>query len=49
MEQLLAGEMVLLPAGYLEGLAAESEEVGLLFADTDTELAERFPPILRPV
>ena len=39
--------MLTLPAGMLTGLTEDSDVV-VLFAETDEELEQRFPPSLRP-
>jgi len=40
---ILAGEVITLPAGYLEGLNAESDVV-LIFGETNAEIEQCFPP-----
>jgi hypothetical protein len=44
---ILRGEVLVLPPGLPE-LGAASDIV-VLFAETDEQLAQRFPPALRPV
>ena len=48
VESLLNGDVFTLPPGMLSGLSEDSDVV-LLFAETDQELASRFPPALRRV
>ncbi len=48
VESLLRGEVLTLPGGVVPMLTDESEIV-LVFAETDHDLGERFPPVLRPV
>lgn len=48
VKSLLNGDVFTLPGGKLSGLSDESDVV-LLFAETDTDLEKRFPPVLRPV
>ena len=47
VETLLKGNVLTLAAGFLAGLT-EQNHVVLLFAETDENLARRFPPNLRP-
>lgn len=47
VETILRGDVLTLPAGYLEGLTHESNVV-VLFAETDEELAKQFLPPPRP-
>jgi len=44
---LLAGKVVTFPTGYLTGLT-EGSDVVVLFAETDEDLEQRFPPARRP-
>ena len=48
IESILRGDVFSFPAGYLTGLTEHSDVV-VLFAETDNELSQRFPPALRPV
>ena len=47
VDSILRGEVVSFPTGYLEQLTEDSDLV-VLFAETDDDLAKRFPPNLRP-
>ena len=47
VESLLNGDVFTLPGGMLSGMSEDCNVV-LLFAETDDELASRFPPRLRP-
>jgi hypothetical protein len=48
INSLLAGDVFTLPGGVPVSLSADSDVV-LLFAETDADLEQRFPPALRPV
>lgn len=49
MESLLQGDVFTLPRGVVPELTEGASDIVLLFAETDEELAERFPPSMRPV
>jgi hypothetical protein len=44
---ILKGDVLVLPPGIPDLTAAS--DIVVLFAETDEELAQRFPPALRPV
>jgi len=48
VDDILSGKVLTLPAGFLTGLTEESDVV-VVFGENDEELAQRFPPALRPV
>ena len=47
VDSILRGHVFTLPPGSLHLLSEESDIV-VLFAETDEELAQRFPPQLKP-
>jgi len=49
IETLLRGDVFKLPSGPVPVMTANKSDVILLFAETDEELAQRFPPAMRPV
>ena len=48
VESLLRGDVFTLPRGITSTLT-ENSDIALLFAETDEDLKERFPPVLRHV
>ncbi len=48
VEALLRGDVFTLPSGPVPVLTEDKSDIVLLFAETDAELAKRFPPALRP-
>ena len=49
IEFLLRGGVFILPSGLVPVLTENKSDIVLLFAETDDDLGERFPPVLRPV
>jgi hypothetical protein len=47
VDTILRGDVLTLPPGMPE--LSEASDIVVLFAETDKELAQRFPPALRPV
>jgi hypothetical protein len=48
VESLLRGDVFTLPSGPVPTLTENKSDIVLLFAETDEELGQRFPPSLRP-
>jgi hypothetical protein len=46
VDSILRGEVFTLPPGGVP--LTEESDIVILFAETDEELAERFPPMMRP-
>ena len=49
IESLLRGDVFTLPRGVVPTLVENRSDIVLLFAETDQELAKRFPPSMRPM
>jgi hypothetical protein len=48
VESLLRGDVFTLPSGPVPVLTKDKSDIVLVFAETDEDLAKRFPPRLRP-
>jgi hypothetical protein len=48
IESLLRGDVFTLPSGLVPVMTEGKSDIVLLFAETDEDLAKRFPPSLRP-
>ena len=48
MEALLRGEVLFMIPGGIPLTLTADDDIAVIFAETDDELAKRLPPVLRP-